>query len=1045
MRSKFKWIFALLLAFSMQFSFAQEKTITGVVTESGMPLPGVTVAVKGTTRGTQTDFDGKYSIKASAGEVIEFSYIGMKAQTSTVGASSTISVSMVADDAEGLEEVVVVAYGTQKREAVTGAIGTIGAEVIGQQQVTSPLKALQGTVAGVGMITAGGQPGNNPEIRIRGFGSLTAGAGPLIVVDGAPFNGNINTISQDQIESLSVLKDGASASLYGSRGANGVIIITTKRGKKNSKPRINIRSQVGISDLAVGLHDRLGTEQNMKLTWEAIRNTNMDLGQNLSIASSNASGQLIDRLGYNPYGTVANPIDANGQLVPGAQLLWETDWQRELTRKTMIRTNHSFDISGGDDKTTYFMSVDYLKEDGPIVTSAFERITTRLNVDSQVSDWLKIGLNSNFSYSNSGNPDQTSGSTTQAVTWIYSLSSIYPLYQRDATGQLFLDGNGNRQYDFGNGANVGQPVNSVRPSGAASGENAVANIFLGKEQVRRTSYLGSAFAEAKIFDSLTFKTRLNYENYLLDQFSFNDDLFGAASPVGGRVSQARNITTTLNAVNGLHFNKNFGNHNLAADGIIEAYQLTLDNMSAQGTGFLPGLSNLGTSTSPESVGGVVATERINSYLGRLNYNYDNKYFLEGSARRDGSTRFDRDVRWGTFYSAGGGWIISRESFLENNETISYLKLRGSYGELGNADLGTDFFPYQSLFSAELGGNEGNETVILPGVADINLRWEKTAQISAGLDFGFLNDRITGSVDYYKKNSIDLILAKPLAPSLGVSTITTNIGEIQNSGFEVVLNSTNIQTQDFTWKTSVNVSKNNNEIVKLATENPVIRGIQQWEVGKSLYEFFIQEWAGVDPADGAAMWFKDVLDADGNVTGRETTKVYADATRSYHGSSLPDFEGGFTSNMKYKNFDLNLIFNFSVGGQILDSDYSSLMNGFSSGGSNAHPDNLNRWQNPGDITDVPRLIIGNNNDNQTSTRFLYDNDYLRLKSLTLGYNLPSDMVKTIGFTNVRFFVQADNVVTFQSHKGIDPEQSFAGTTGRRSPQFRTVSSGVTLSF
>lgn len=1039
MRSKFKWIFALLLAFSMQFSFAQEKTITGIVTEKGMPLPGVSVVVKGTTVGTQTDFDGKYSIKASAGQVIEFSYVGFKTQSATVGASSSVNIVME-EDSQQLGEVVVVAYGTQKREAVTGAISTIGADVIGQQQVTSPLKALQGTVAGVSMVTAGGQPGTNPDIRIRGFSSLFAGQGPLIVVDGAPFNGNINSISQDQIETMSVLKDGASASLYGSRGANGVIIITTKKGKKGTAPKINIRSQVGVSSLAVGLHDMLGTEQNMKLTWEALRNTNMDLGQSGTTAASNATSGLIDRLGYNPYG-VANPIDSNGQLVPGAQLLWETDWQEELTRSTMLRTNHSFDISGGDDKTTYFMSVDYLKEDGPVITSAFERISTRLNVESQVSNWLKVGLNSSFSYSNSGNPDQTSGSTTQAIGWIYALSSIYPLYQRDATGALALDSNGNTQYDFGN--TVGQSVNATRP--VNGGENAVANIFLGKERERRTSYLGSLFAEAKIFESLSFRTRFNYENYLFDSFSFNDDLFGAAAPVQGRVTQARNITTTINAINGLHFNKSFGNHNLAADAIIEAYTLTIDNMNAQGTGFLPGLSNLTSSTVPESVGGSVGTNRINSYLGRVNYNYNDKYFAEGSVRRDGTTRFDRDARWGTFYSAGGGWIISREAFLENNKYISYLKLRGSYGEMGNQGLDS-FFPYQSLFNAGW-NNEGIPGVLLDGVSDINLKWEKTAQTSLGLDFGFFNDRLTGSFDYYRKRSVDLILDKPLPISFGVGNITTNIGTVDNSGYELVLNSTNIETNDFTWKTSINISKNTNEIKFLYgdEDTTILQGSKQWEVGKSIFDFFIEEWAGVDPADGAAMWFRDITDGAGNVTGRETTKVYAEATRYYKGSSLPDFEGGFTSNMRYKNFDLNLIFNFSVGGQILDTDYSSLMNGFGSPGSNAHPDNLNRWQNPGDITDVPRLVTGNNNDNARSTRFLFDNDYLRLKSLTLGYNLPGDMVKTVGFSNVRFFVQADNVVTFQSHKGIDPEQSFGGTTAFRSPQFRTVSTGVTLSF
>jgi TonB-linked SusC/RagA family outer membrane protein len=1043
MRSKFKWIFTLLLAFSLQLSFAQDKTVTGVVTEDGMPLPGVTVAVKGTTNGTQTDFDGKYSINAKVGQVLEFSYIGLKAQSIKVGTANSVNVAMLPDAAIDLGEVVVVAFGTAKREAIVGAIGTISADVIGNQQVTSPLKALQGTVAGVSLITAGGQPGNNPQIRIRGFGSLTAGAGPLIILDGAPFNGNINTISQDQIESLSVLKDAASASLYGSRGANGVIIITTKRGKKNSAPRINIRSQVGISDLAVGLHDRLGTEDNMKLIWEATRNANLDLGQPGAVANANATGGLIDFLGYNPYG-VANPINTSGQLVDGAQLLWETDWQEELMRKSMMRTNHSFDISGGDDKTTYFMSVDYLKEDGPVITSDFERITTRLNVDSQVTDWLKVGINSNFSYSNSNNPDQTSGSTTQGITWIYSLSSIYPLFQRDGNGALDLDADGNRQYDFGNGANLGQSVNSIRPT--FGGENAVANMFLGKQRLRRTNYVGSAFAEAKILKNLSYKTRVNYENFGFDSFSFSDDLFGAAAPVGGRLSLARNFTTTLNAVNGLHFNDRFGNHNLSADAIIEAYSLTVDTFNASGTGFLPGVSNFEGATAPESIGGAVNVERINSYLGRVNYNYSDKYFAEASARRDGSTRFDRAVRWGTFFSAGGGWIISKENFLKDSKYVTFLKLRGSYGELGNQDLGTTYFPYQSLYVTGW-NNEGNPGVLLDGVADINIQWEKTAQLSVGLDFGFFNDRLSGSVDYYRKNSVDLILNKPLAPSLGVTGINTNIGEVENRGVEVLLNSVNVRTTDFTWTTSINVSKNTNEIIRLVTDDPIIRGSQQWEVGRSIFDFFIEEWAGVDPADGAGMWFKDIKDADGVVTGRETTKVYAEATNSrrYFGSSLPDFEGGFTSNFKYKNFDLNLIFNFSVGGQILDTDYSGLINDFSSPGSNAHPDNIGRWQNPGDIVSVPRLTNANNDDNSRSTRFLFDNDYMRLKSLTFGYNLQSNALKTIGLNNVRLFVQADNVFTLQSHLGIDPEQAFNGTTNRRSPQFRTVSSGVTLSF
>jgi TonB-linked SusC/RagA family outer membrane protein len=1024
----------------MQFSFAQEKTVTGVVTDKLGPLPGANVVVKGTTNGVQTDFDGKYSIKAKSGDVLEVSFTGYDKKTVSVGASNSYNVVLV-ESPTALQEVVVVAYGTQKREAITGAVNVVSSEVIGNQQVTSPLKALQGVVPGVSMVTAGGQPGNNPDIRIRGFSSLLANPGPLIILDGAPFNGNLNSISQDQIESFSVLKDAASSTLYGSRGANGVILITTKKGKKNTAPKINLRSQVGFSDLAVGLHDRLGTEANMKLTWEALRNSNIDLGQDIATASANASAGLIDRLGYNPY-SVANPIDANGQLVSGASLLWETDWQKEMLRKTATRLNHGFDISGGDDKSTYFMSLDYLKEDGPVITSDIERITTRLGVESQVKDWLKVGLSTSYSYSESNQPDQTSGSTTQSIGWIYALSSIYPLYQRDATGNLVLDAAGNPIYDYGN--TVGQSVNATRP--VNGGENAIGNIYNGKERIRRTNFNGSLFAEAKLTDFLTFKTRFNYESILFDSFSFDDDLFGAAAPVGGRVSMARNLTSTVNAINGLHFVKSFGNHNLSADLMHEAYTLRGDNLNAQGTGFLPGVTNLNGSTLPESVGGNPFMHRIQSYLGRLNYNYKNKYFVEFSGRRDGSTRWAPETRWGSFYSAGGSWILSREKFLEDSKYISNLKIRASYGELGNEDLAGQYFLYQSTWVTGW-NNEGEPGILLDGLYDYNVTWEKTASTNIGLDFGFFNDRITGSFDYYNKRSIDLLLNKPLPGSVGFGQVeATNVGAIDNSGIELVISTINIQKENLFWKTSFNVSQNRNEIKSLTRPGEtILRGSQQWEVGRSLYEFFIPEWAGVDPADGRAMWFRDVTDVDGNVIGRETTKVYSQATRGYHGSSLAKFEGGFSSYVKYHNFDLNLIFNYSVGGQLLDTDYSSLMNGFSSPGSNAHPDNITRWQNPGDITDVPRLTVDNNDDNSTSTRFLFDNDYLRLKSLTFGYNLPSDYLKKIGLDNVRFFVQADNVFTFQSHKGIDPEQAFNGVTNRRSPQYRTISTGVTVSF
>ncbi len=1047
MKLKLTWLLTLIMAFSIQFSNAQEKSISGEVTSSidGLPLPGVSVIVKGTTRGAQTDFDGKYTISASTGEVLVFSFIGMKDAQATIGASNTINMSLD-EDVAALDEVVVVAYGTQTKQSIVGSVGVVSSEVIANQQVTSPLRAIQGTVPGVNILTAGGQPGSNPSIRIRGFGSINASQSPLIILDGAAFNGNLNTVSQDQIESISVLKDASSTSLYGSRGANGVIVITTKKGRKNSAPKVTVRSQIGLSNPTVGLHDLIDADDTFRYTWEAMRNTNQYvLGQTAATAAQNATNGLVDRLGYNPY-NIANPVDTNGNLVT-TNKLWETDWEDEVIRRDALRVNHNVSLSGGSERSTYFMSFDYLNEEGPVIKSNFERISARVNLESQVNDWFKVGFNTSFSRSDSGNPDQTSGSVNQVIGAIYGYSSIYPIYARDANGNLLRDVTGNIYYDLGNGAQVGQSVNAVRPVNA--GENILSSINLGKEKRRRTSYLGNAFAEFKLIEGLTFRTSLSYENYLFDSFSFDDDLFGFAAGIGGRVDQDRDITTTLNAIQALNYTTSFGNHNFSVDLITEAYTFEFDDLGAQGTGFLPNVQVLDGSTVPERVEGNVATERINSYLARLSYNFNQKYYLEGSFRRDGSTRFGQDSRWGDFFSVGGSWVVSNEGFLADSNTINYLKFRGSYGELGNNLILTgspavqDYFPYQALFS--LGwNNEGNTGVLLNGIADPNIKWEKTASTNVGVDFELFNGALAGTVDYYSKESVDLIYDKPLPTSTGVQSIKTNVGAIKNFGWEVSLRSTIVSTEDFTWTTGINFSLDENEISELTTDE-FINGSKLWKVGNSLYDFYIDEWAGVDPADGYGMWYMDVLDANGNVTGRTTTKVKADATQYELGSALPDVLGGFTTYFKYKDFDLSILANFSFGGKLLDTDYSGLINTFESEGGGNHPDVVNRWQQPGDITDYPLLLASNNDFSGRSSRFLFDNDYVRLKSLTFGYNLPASVMEKIGFSSVRLFLQADNLLTWQSHKGIEPEQSFAGTTNNRSPLSKTITTGAILKF
>jgi TonB-linked SusC/RagA family outer membrane protein len=1047
MKTKFNRILTLLLVFLVQISFAQDKIISGTIQgESGLPLAGTTVLIKNSFKGVTSNFDGNYSLKAKQGETLVFSYIGYLSKEVVVGDTNTINVTLQEDTA-GLEEVVVVAYGSQKKEAVTGAIATVKSETIANQQVTSPLRALQGVIPGVNLITQGGQPGNDPDIRVRGFSSLNADQSPLIVVDGVQFNGNINTISQDQIESITVLKDASSASLYGSRGANGVIVITTKTGQYNTAPKVTVRTQFGISNPSVGIQNRIGTEDHLKLSWQALRNTNQFLGgQSPADAAANATSSLIPYLGgYNPY-NVSNPIDTNGNLVAGANLLWETNWEDEVFNEDASRINHNLNISGGNENMSYFFSLDYLNQEGPVIVSDFERIATRLNVESQINNWMKIGIRNSFSRSNSNNPDQTSQSTTQAISWIYGLSSVYPIFARDENGALILDSNDAPIFDLGNGNNrpVGQARNSSRPP--RPGEHILASILLGDEQRISTNYVGNAFAEVKLLKGLSFRTTLAYENFVFDAFSFDDDEIGAALEVGGRVIEDITTITTLNTIQAFNYQTRFAKkHNLNVDLITEAFTQTNDRVLASGTGFLPGQTDLRAATATEDVDGNEISERLNSYLARVAYNFNDKYFFEASGRTDGSSRFNRDRRWGYFYSVGGSWIASKENFLKNNATINYLKLRLSHGLLGNnrAGLnGSNFFPAQAVFRSGF-PNEGVPGVILEGGANADLTWESTISSNLGIDFSLLKGALSGTIDYYNKESLNLIYNFPLPASSGISSILTNDAKVRNHGLEVALNAQIFNTTNFEWRTGINFSLDRNEITELP-QDQFINGPSLWKEGNSIFDFFIREWAGVDPETGFGTWFIDELDTNGNIIGRSTTTNYTRATRYLTGkSSLPDIQGGFTSFFKYKQFDLNLLFNFSFGAYLLNQDYSGLINNFKFSGQAAHPDNLNAWQQPGDITDVPLLLVNNNDHSSVSTRFLQKNDWIRLRALTFGYNLPTGTLK--GINKFRLFLQADNLFTWSTLDSTEPEQAFSGTTNNRSPLLKTITAGLTVEF
>lgn len=942
-----------------------------------------------------------------------------------------------------IDEVVVVAFGKQKKEAVTGSITTVDEKVIANQQATSVTSALQGTAVGVNIITTGGQPGNEPSILVRGIGSINSSTDPLIVLDGSPYNGNINNIPQDQVESITVLKDASSTALYGSRAANGVILITTKKGRLNSAPQVNVTTLIGVSDPAVKLHKVLGAADYMKYDWQAIKNANAAAGS--TTPGQDASDELINSLGYNPY-NVATPIDANGNLVSGAKLLWDTDWEKALLNKAAFKQEDRFNISGGDDKTTYFLGADYLNIDGSVKTSNFERTGIRLNVESKVKDYLKVGLNSAFTASSSTLPIQSGNTYGSSIQWIYSLPNVYPLYRRDENGALIKDGFGQNIYDYGTNDPV---LNGQRP--VFENENAVGALYNNSDIAKRSSSVMSAFAELKLASELTFRTQLSYEQYILDEKAYSNYAVGDAASVGGRVSQERDITKTINFINSLNYDKKFGDHSLGLQGVFEVYDFKFDYLFAQGTGFLPGTNVLSVSTKPEYVAGYLNQERLFRYLGRATYNYKNKYFVEGSFSRDESSRFSPASRKGNFYGVGASYVITKENFLADSNTFSLLKLRGSYGEIGNNQvrrLGADnYFPYQAGFE---GGypNLDQNGVVLSAPANAELTWEKSKTLTVGLDFGLFQNRINGNVDYYTRKSSDLIFDRATPASVGFNRYLDNIGLLKNYGIEVNLNTVNFKNKNFQWTTNINLATIKNKILDLYT--PALNsGNKRLVVGGSVYDFFLPEWAGVDPATGSGSWYINDVDGNGNVIGRKVTLDYNAANNNdnkiFAHSSIPDFSGGLTNYFKVGPVDLNVLFNYSFGSYIYDSIYAGIMSGFSAPGTQQSVDVMNAWQNPGDITNVPINLQSQNNNNASSTRFLFKNDYVRLKSLTLGYNIDKDMLAPFGVNQFRIFVQGDNVWTWQSHKGIDPEQNIDGNTDNRSYQSRTLSMGVTVGF
>ncbi|MGC6429563.1 MAG: SusC/RagA family TonB-linked outer membrane protein [Jejuia sp.] len=1051
MKTKFSGFLTLLLAFVVHISFAQEKTISGTVSDqTGLPLPGTTVLVKGTTNGTSTDFDGKYSIKASQGSILVFSFVGYTTKQVTVGTSSTINMTM-SEDAAALDEVVVVAYGTTTKEAFTGSAAVVQSESLELRPLTSPLQAIEGNVAGVQFLSASGQPGSQPGIVIRGVGTLNGSTAPLVIVDGIDFQGGLNTINQDDIESLTVLKDAASTSLYGSRAANGVIIITTKKGKRGTGVTVNATSQFGVMSRAIDIYDATSPEQYYEAMWQAYKNS--AAGQAAADPAADASASIFGLLGRNPF-DVANDqiVGVDGRINPNANLIAEDlDWFDALER-TGTRQNHSINVAGGGENSNVFLSIANLHERGYVIESDYKRTTGRINANLSATDWLDFGGSIYFTDESTTGAPLRGTFAGNPFAFAKDMGAIYSPFLLDPnTGRIIRDESGNALWDRGEG----NPALGIQSRPTLIGRNAIEEAILNNELTIRNNYGYRFNTDIKIVDGL--KVTLAYGKDLQnsDNQSYENPIVGDGDP-NGRFDQTKFTRTVENFNQLINYTKSFGNHNLDVTLGHESFNRSFQSQRTfKETETASGIYQLDNFSIILAGDGSRTDYRLEGYFARLNYNFNDKYYISASARRDGSSVFTNN-KWGTFYSFGGSWRIDQEDFMNNVSFINNLKLRGSYGEVGNDNLlnsagGRNFYISQGLFG--ILPNAGTPGIFWQFTGNADLRWENSQSWDIALEFGLFNNRISGSVEYYKRTTTDLLYNVPIPGSEGQIEAPNNIGDMFNSGIEITLNNRIIDSKDFSWDLALQASTLKNEITSIP--DPFINGSKRWAEGRSRYDFFIYDYAGVDPSNGDALYYMYEEDDDGNVGipvldengAHMTTNDWQEAERTYvDENTVPDLIGSINNSFSYKNFDLNFLLTYQIGGQLLDYGYADMMHAGTYGAS-LHPDIMNAWKEPGDITNVPRLENGDVNlSPRLSSRWLTPSDFLAIRNINLAYNLSSKVTEKIGVNRFRLFVSGENLFIWSKRKGLDPQFNLAGTpSGNDYAPNRVISVGVNVGF
>nr|MCR5004177.1 SusC/RagA family TonB-linked outer membrane protein [Bacteroidales bacterium] len=924
-------------------------------------------------------------------------------------------------------------------------------------------KSFEGTTPGVQVTSGGGQPGEGASIRIRGTGSINASATPLFVVDGVPYDGALSSLNPSDIESMTVLKDASAGALYGARGANGVIMITTKKGTKD-KSTISYKGMVGISSRALKNYDLLNMKEYVEITYEALRNAaQYGTGMDYNAANEYAAASLGEQIGgllspeyYNPYKnytweTLIDP--STGKMHSDAVAKWDENWVDAITKNAAVRTEHSLSIRSGSEKSTNMVSFGYYDEDGILTSTDFTRYTGRVSSEIQGNDWLKASVNANFSHTDADYQSSTGSTTSNSWYTAQFMAPVYPVYLKDLDGNNVLASDGSLQYEYGSIDDNGY---ANRPT--AQGFNSLAELKNNRSYYQRNALsarsslvLGTTVKDAKFYGlKLTVNIGTDFSDY--GRTIAYDKYHGNAATVGGRLQKTNTRTWSYTINELLTYDKKFGDFHMNLLAGHEFYRYRYNYALQEKTGTVDGVDELSPAVTTSDNDSYTNNYAIESYLSRMNLSYMDRYYFDASWRTDASSRFYKDNRWGNFWSVGGSWRVSQEKFMKNIKSwLSNLTYKISYGIQGNDDIGS-YYAWQGLYNYTW-ANGSEAGAFASKLENTAITWEKNANLNTGIDASLFGGKVAVTAEYYNRKTKDMLLDSPMAMSTGFKSFDANVGTMRNQGAELSVRSVLYDRENFFWDVTVMGAFNRNKVLSLTSgQDQIVSGTTVIEVGKPIHTFYMAKTAGVDPSTGTQLYYayyRQTINEDGDAVYSEcdeyvtSNTTLATMSKYYFGSREPKLYGSLSTNFTlFKNLDLSIMTTYSLGGKIYDSLYSGSMK-VSGAGRNWHRNILRRWQEPGQITDIPRVEIGGSYS--ATNNYLINASYFSIKNITVGYTIPSALLKKLDIESLRLFATLDNIALFSHLDGMDPQYSFTGSTSYTYTPTRVISAGIDLKF